>query len=142
MNSAILVLLTTNVWIFLYRFLVHLFNKNFLAKPSSSFLVPGVNPEPFETPLYILLTLALSAITYFICARRLLDSFKRATFLAIFLPEVFPTARGYLRGNKASPSAEAGGFLPSAFFLFASSARTEPGGIHELRNKCYYKDGG
>jgi glycosyltransferase involved in cell wall biosynthesis len=40
--------------------------------------------------------------------------------------------------NKASPSAETGGFLfPLLCFLFASSVRTKPDGIRELRNKFY-----
>ena len=80
MNYLIAVFLTTDVWIFTYRFLLQFLNQIFPAQPDPSFLVSGAIPEPFETLLYILLIFFVSMSIYFILQRRVLTSLRQIDF--------------------------------------------------------------
>lgn len=73
MSSVILVLVITNIWIFLYRFIIAFLNNLFRPSLDKSFLVGGIHTEQFEIPIYIALTVILLLVVFRF--RRLVNSF-------------------------------------------------------------------
>lgn len=67
LSYAIDILVFTNIWIYSYWYLLDYLNKHFPFTPSTSFIVKVklyLSPEPFEMPLYIILTIFLIVIIY------------------------------------------------------------------------------
>lgn len=60
------VFLFSNFWILIYTTIIPALRLIFPIKPNDSFLVSGVLPEPFEIPLYLLLTPFLIFLIYFL----------------------------------------------------------------------------
>ena len=57
MNFSIQILLLTNLWVILYRTIINFLNHRFSPVIKETFYRPAaVSPEPFEMPLYVLLT--------------------------------------------------------------------------------------
>lgn len=80
MNYVVIVFLITNLWIFIYRFLLNWFNQKFPAQPSPSFLIPGVKPEPFEIPLYLALVVIFSLLIWLAHQKQWLKVKKLSSF--------------------------------------------------------------
>jgi len=61
-------LLFSNLWILIYTTILSTLRLIFPEKPNDAFLISGagVSPEPFEIPLYLLLTFFLIVIIYFL----------------------------------------------------------------------------
>ena len=53
-----------NIWIYLYNFLVQHLRLIYPPLPKDNFLILGVAPEPFEIPLYLILTFAVVLVIY------------------------------------------------------------------------------
>src|SRR3989344_501106 len=64
MNLIIASLFFTNLWIFFYNNILFLLNLNFKQKITEAFLFPLAVPEPYEIPLYLILSFTFAFIIY------------------------------------------------------------------------------
>src|SRR3989344_894841 len=63
-NLANELLVFTNLWIYLYTIILNFLNKAYPADLPQDFIRLEIAPEPFEIPLYLLLTVALLVVVW------------------------------------------------------------------------------
>lgn len=89
LNYVVEVLFVSNLWIFLFNFLLKFFNHKFPIVQPTNFVIPGVSPEPFEIPLYLLLSFFTVFIIFFLHKIiyqkfNFLTRFKTTTMFIVF----------------------------------------------------------
>lgn len=97
-NYLIITLLTTNIWIISYRFILNYLNQIFPINPNPSFLLSGVAPEPFEIPLYIILSFIAVLLIYVLTRKIILRinlSLWQKRLLLILISYLFISQLGY-----------------------------------------------
>lgn len=69
-NLLIEAFFISDLWIFLYNFILNFLNHKFPLKVVTHFVIPGESPEPFEIPLYLTLS-CLTAIAIYLFHKKI-----------------------------------------------------------------------
>src|SRR3989344_6629085 len=89
LNFSLFTLFFTNLWVMLFFEILGFLNSNFKPQIKETFYRPeAVLPEPFEMPLYLLLTFALVGLLVFIFHKNYRSVMSRLNDQSYFWPKI------------------------------------------------------